>query len=235
MSVENVMDTIKPNPPQFPLFREYAVAMKSMFNQLLYLKRFSQEKQPKIYYSTPRRAWAKYVQPIVNGASETPICTFYLNGMTPVQGETMGGFVTTYEENPENEDEYTYSFSPSLWRLNYTVTIWSKTMTDMDNMLSQILIMTMSPKTWAAKVDGAWAEFVTESVAFEDEMEPGDAVDKVYRRSVTMYVRRAYLPRESFTVGKIKQINTSLELLEDVGSNAGEYIEATSDIDLEGE
>ena len=212
MSVEEKMNLIEPNPPQYYLFKEYARAVKSFLEQVLYLKRFSRDDQPNIFYSTPRKAWAKHIQPIVNGFSETPICTFYLNNMAPKQGETMGGWVFVKEDHPDTpDDDYRYSWAPSIWRLDFKTTLWAKTMADMDTMLSQILIYTQSPKLWSCMVDGAWCEIGTESVAIEDEMEPGDAKDKVVRRSLNTYVRRAYLPRESFDYPKIKEINVTLE------------------------
>lgn len=210
MSVVEILPNAEPDSPQYYLYKEYARAIKSMLSKIIYLKRFDREKQPKIIYSTPRRAWATHVVPLVNGGAETPIISFYLNGVEPV--ETTGGFVSWKEEDPNDENKILRTYSPIVTRLTFTTTIWANTMDDMDTMLSQIMIYCSNPKLWASKVDGAWCEIEASNYTIEDEMDPGDAKDKVLRRGVTLTVRRAYIPRESWTVNKINDINVTIEL-----------------------
>jgi len=199
------MDLITPESPQYLLFKDYALAVKEFLDEVLYLKRFSRDKQPNIYYSTPRRAWAKIVQPLVNGFSETPVCVFHLSGLEPKMSEVMGGFVTLTEQHPTNENKLRVNYSPTIWKLTYTTTLWTRVLNDMDTMLSQLLIYTVEPKVWATKVNNVWAELYVENISIEDDLEPGDAKDKTVRRSITIGIRRAYLPREAYDVGRINQ------------------------------
>lgn len=206
MSVENKMHLIKPDPPQYSLFKDYAVAVKDFLTNVVYLKRFPRDKQTNIYYSTPQRAWANQVQPVVNGFSETPVCVFNLSAMEFKTSEIMGGFVTLTEEHPTDKNKLIVNYSPTIWELTYDVTIWTKLMNDMDMIMSQIFIYALPPKCWATRVNETWAEIYVESNSIEDELEPGDAKDKVIRRSVVLKIRRAYLPREAYDVSKINQI-----------------------------
>lgn len=210
MAVEQVMEPITPEPPQYYLFKEYSRAVKEFLTEVVYLSRFDRDHQPNIYYSTPSRAWATYVQPIINGFAETPVCTFYLSGAEPKQSEIMGWGHDRIQD-PNNEDKYVYSFAPSIWKLNFKTTIWTKTINDMDVILSQIFLYSQTPKLWACMVDGAWCEIGVDSFSIDDDMEPGESKDKIIRRGLNTYVRRAYLPRESFDIPKINEINLALQ------------------------
>jgi len=207
----DIMKPIEPTPPEYYLFKEYSRGVKDFLNKVLYLKRFPREKNVNIFYSTPRVAWAKYVNPIVNGSAPVPVCSFHLDSFQIKQNEIMSGFVRKYTPNSLNSNIIDVDLSPSIWELTFKATIWTKTMDDMDNLVTQILIFTMPPKLWAFKIDDVWAEIKSNSVSIEDDLEPADTKDKTYRRSISLTIPRAYLPRESWTVGIIKEINLRFE------------------------
>ncbi len=209
MSILDLTQMIESDPPQYLLFKEYSRAIKSFLEKVVYLKRFSKDKQPKIYYSTPRRAWAKYVSPIINGFSDTPIITFNLLDPEPIFAQNT--FASLRTEHETDSNKYSYHYGPTIWKLPYKITIWAATMDDMDTLLYQILAYSVPPKCWATMVNGAWGEIVFQSTSIEDELEPGDAKDKVIRRGVSVFIRRAYLPRESWDVGKINEIHLQIE------------------------
>jgi hypothetical protein len=206
------MEMVEPIP-QYNLFKEYCSAMKDFLTSAIYLDRFERNNNVRIYYSTPARAWAKYVQPIINGFPNTPVITFYLSANEFKTSEIMGGFVNMYENHPTDPDKLLSTYSPTIWKLEFTATYWSALISDMDKMMYQSLMYTMPPKLWAGKIDDKiWYEIgCNGNIGFEDELEPGETKDKLIRRGLTFYVPRAYLPRESLEVNKIKEFHITME------------------------
>jgi len=190
-------------PNEYFLFRNYSKAVKAYLQNKTYLTRYPQDENVLIVYGTPARAFAKYVYPIVNGAQIQPIISFHLSGKQYAETENLLGFQN--ESSYNMNTQITRTVSPLLiYKLNYTLTLRTLTMSDMDILLYQILTTTSKNKKHWAIVDGQWMELGFSEVREETNLEPGEVQDRVIRYGIDLTVPRAYLPREYTEAGAIQ-------------------------------
>ncbi len=190
-------------PNEFFLFRNYSTAVKAYLQNKCFLSRYPKDENVLIIYSTPARAFAKYVYPIVNGQQIQPIISFHLSSNQYAETENLLGFVS---ESSYNTTTQVSRVVPPLlvYKLTYTLTLRTVTMADMDILLYQILTTTSRNKKHWAIVDGQWMELGFSDVREETNLEPGEVQDRVIRYGIDLTVPRAYLPREYQEAGAIE-------------------------------
>ena len=190
-------------PNEFFNFRNYSVAVKAYLQNKCFLSRYPKDENVLVIYGTPARAFAKYVYPIVNGQQIQPIISFHLSSKQYEDGQNPTGFI---EETSYNPITQVTTVIPSLlsYRLTYTLTLRTLTMSDMDILLYQILTTTSKNKKHWAIVDGQWMELGFSDLREETNLEPGEVQDRIIRYGVDLSVPRAYLPRETETSGTIQ-------------------------------
>ena len=202
-------------PNEFFLFRNYSVAVKAYLQNKCYLTRYKKNENVLVVYGTPARAFAKYVYPIVNGTQIQPIISFHLSNKQYAEGENQLGFVTDSTYNTTTQ--ITKIVPPLLtYKLTYTLTLRTLTMSDMDILLYQILTTTSKNKKHWAIVDGQWMELGFSDIREETNLEPGEVQDRIIRYGIDLSVPRAYLPREYEEAGAIQSWQLNY-LIGDIG------------------
>ena len=91
-------------------FLKYSLAVKTFLKDSLYLKKYPSDKNVSVYYTTPARAFAKFIVPVINGSNLNPTATFYLTSNTPKQGETPVGYFKKYQQSKDNNKVWVGKF-----------------------------------------------------------------------------------------------------------------------------
>jgi len=204
-------------PNEFYLFRNYSIAVKSYLQNKCFLSRYPNDENVLIMYSTPARAFSKYIYPIVNGQQIQPIISFHLSENQYGETENLLGFVQ--KSNYNSTTQITTTVPPLLiYKLTYTLTLRTISVSDMDVLLYQILTTTSKNKKHCAIVDGQWMELGFSGVREETNLEPGEVQDRVIRYGIDLTVPRAYLPREYEESGAIQSWQLNY-LVGDVGDS----------------
>jgi hypothetical protein len=198
-------------PNEYFLFRNYSLAVKAYIQNKCYLTRYPRDENVLVVYGTPARAFAKYVYPIVNGSQVQPIISFHLSSKQYAENENLLGFQNEHIYNTGTQ--ITKSVPPLLvYKLNYTLTLRTLTMSDMDILLYQILTTTSKNKKHWAIVEDQWMELGFNDVREETNLEPGEVQDRVIRYGIDLSVPRAYLPREYTEAGAIQSWQLNYEM-----------------------
>jgi len=179
---------------EFFLFRNYSVAIKKFLIENCYLSRYPRNENILVSYMTPPRAFVKFVIPIINGAPTQPVISFHLSGYERQSNQSHLGFVK--ENQYISETSIVKSVpAPLIYKLTYSLIIYTRLQSDMDVVLYQILTAADPNKKGIDIVDGQWTEIGATDPRDETTLEPGDAQDKVIRFGLDLYVPRAYLPK----------------------------------------
>jgi len=175
------------------LFRNYSKALKQWLIDTCYLSNYPQENNVTIVYSTPDRAWAKYIYPVINGATTSPNVNFVLNSMEYLDSENILGHV---RENIFDDELNVFKTvkAPLMYSLTYSATIYTRVQSEMDILLYQLTTNASKNAKAVLKVDGQWAEVWANNIRNETNLEPGEIQDKVTRYGIDLIIPRAYLP-----------------------------------------
>lgn len=180
-------------PLEHFLFRNYSVAVKKWLQESLYLTSYPDDNNVTVVYTTPDRAWAKYIYPTLNGATTSPNANFHLTGMEYVDGQNMLGFVREYSKYPDKNKLKSIK-PPLVYQLTYSVTLYTRVQSEMDVLLYQLVSQAhKNAKAWFM-VDGQWCELVAGNPTDETNLEPGEAQDVIQRSGIDLTIPRAYLP-----------------------------------------
>lgn len=191
-------------PLEFFLFRSYSKAVKTYFQENCYLNRYPKDENVLVLYSTPARAYSRFLYPIENGEQARPVISFHLSGYQYGANENILGFV---KEARYNSGNLTTKIVPPLliYNLTYTAVFRTVLQSDMDVLLYQTLISSSKNKKYSAAVDGQWMELTSTEPRDEINLEPGDAQDRIIRFGMDLIVPRAYLPQIHEESGIIQQ------------------------------
>jgi hypothetical protein len=162
-------------------------------------------------FLTPARAYAKIIIPVLNGGNVNPTITFSYESFEYIDNENMGGY---FSEN-KRIDETTWRKVPAplIYKINFKVYINTATPMDADVLQYQLLSYCRKNHPASKYHEGQWIEWVASSPADDAPIEPG-IEDKIAKRSLTLSIRRAYLPTDYTTYGTVEQINTTIEIVE---------------------
>jgi len=180
---------------EYYLFRNYSKAVKEWLQQTCFLSRYPKDENVLVIYSTPARAFAKYIYPILNGQQIKPTISFTLSGIEYAQGENNLGFVKQYNYDSSN-NKYQVVKPLLTYRLTYSVVLRTLLISDMDILLYQILTNATLNAKGVKNVQNQWVEIKASDPRNEINLEPGDAQGKIIRFGIDLIVPRAYLPRD---------------------------------------
>lgn len=175
-------------------FIKYSLAVKKFLQDTLYLKKYPEDKNVSVYYTTPSRAFAKFIVPVINGSNLNPTVTFHLTSHTPKQGETPGGYFKKYQQSKDNSKVWETLSHPLVYELTLRVTVWTTRQSDMDVLMYQAMTAAPFNHKYSCVVDGQWAELEVKNITSENNMEPGEAQDVSIRYGFEITIPRAYLP-----------------------------------------
>lgn len=175
-------------------FLPYSIKVKEFLQKKLYLSAYPVDKNVQVFYTTPSRAFAKFIVPVINGGNLNPTVTFVLGSHQPSQGQTPGGFFKTYEKSKTNELVWKAIKHPLPYELTYKVTTWATRQSDADILMYQAMVAAPFNRKYAVKIDGQWAEFEVRNVTSESNLDPGESQDVAIRYGFEVHIPRAYLP-----------------------------------------
>lgn len=194
------MATGNVKPLEYFMFRNYSIAIKKWLKENVYLSTYPEDNNVTVAYMTPERAFAKYMYPVVNGATTSPNVNFYLSSQEYSEGENHLGFVREYKKFDDNRKARILR-PPLIYTLTYSCTIYTRNMPEMDVILYQIGSKTSMNAKAAVEVDGQWAEIRSGNPTNETELEPGERQNIVNRWSLDLTIPRAYVPLEYIETG----------------------------------
>lgn len=198
-------------PNEYFLFRLYSIAVKNWLIDNVYLTSYPEDNNVTVAYTTPDRAWAKYIYPTLNGATTSPNINFHLTGYEYAQGENILGFVRDHITSPNNSNRVRQLKAPLIYRLTYSAAIYTRTQSEMDVILYQLMSQAHKNAKANFAVDGQWCELMVSDPRDETNLEPGDAQDIIQRFGVDLVIPRAYLPLDYIEVDKIREYDLEYE------------------------
>jgi len=175
-------------------FLPYSIEIKKFLSAKLYLSSYPVDNNVQVYYTTPSRAFAKFIQPVINGGNLDPTITFTLQTLQTAPGQTPGGYFKKYKKHEGSDDVWETLRHPLPYELVYRVTVWTTRQSDMDILLYQAMAAAPFNRKYATKVEGQWAEFEVKNPSRESNMDPGEGQDVSVRYGFDIIVPRAYLP-----------------------------------------
>jgi len=177
-------------------FLKYTVAVKKFLKNSLHLKRLPEDKNVQVFYTTPSRAFAKFIVPVINGSNLNPTITFQLLTPNPAQNQTTGGYFMKYQQSKDNPKMFEKIQNLLTYTLTYRVTMWAAKRQDMDILLYQAATSAPFNNKYSVQVDGQWAEMQVLNMVNETNLDPGESQDLAVRYSFEIKIPRAYLPLE---------------------------------------
>lgn len=178
-------------PVEYFLFRNYSVAVRDWLRRTVYLSSYPIDNNVTVAFMTPERAFTRFIFPTLNGNTTTPNVSFHLSGMEYVPENSLG-FVKDFV-GPEN-DKFKVLDPPLVYRLTYSVTIYTRSAPEMDVLLYQILSKTSLNKKATLFVDGQWVEIHSSDPTNDTTLEPAERQDVIHRWGLELTIPRAYLP-----------------------------------------
>lgn len=175
-------------------FLPYSIEVKNFLTNTLYLSSYPDDMNVGVYYTTPARAFAKFIVPVINGSNLSPTVTFHLTGHAPAQGQMPGGYFTKYQKSKTNDQVWETIRHPLPYELNYRVTMWTARQSDMDILLYQAMTAAPFNRKYAKIVEGQWMDIEVTNTQEESNLEPGEAQDLSVRYGFDIKISRAYLP-----------------------------------------
>jgi hypothetical protein len=202
---------IKTKPSEFNLFVEYGRLTKKLLEEAMHLSRYPDNENVDVLFLTPSRAYVRILIPVLNGGNLNPTVTFSYDSFEYLENENLGGY---FGENKRiNDTTWRKVPAPLIYKINFKVYINTATPMDADVMQYQLLAYCRKNKPMAKFLDGQWIEWVASGPVDDAPIEPG-LEDKIAKRSLTLSIRRAYLPVDFATYGTVEEINTTVELVE---------------------
>lgn len=178
-------------PLEYFLFRDYSIAVKEYLKKNLYLSNYPDDENISVFYSPLKRAWSKFLQPVVNGGTLSPNANFILSNYTYSSNDMLGTFK---EPNVVGNNIAERVEAPLIYELEYKITMYTRRQSEMDVLLYQLLTSAPKRRPYATIVNGQWCLMNTESPTNETNLEPGELQDRITRASVALRIPRAYLP-----------------------------------------
>lgn len=202
-------------PNEFALFKPYLLATKEWLKRVCYLTRYSPEDNVKVEWSTPAKAFVKYIIPLVereNGSLKNPLITMSLSAMTPAgSGETPGQWykLQVLKADKSGSSEL---YHPCVFSLGININIYTSLQSDMDILLFQLLTNSIHRKA-AFIVEEQWCEIGGGEPTNQTNSIPPEAQDKVIKYSMDLKIPRAYLPIDVVSRDIITKVEVNYEML----------------------
>jgi len=199
------------------LFKDYTSGIKKFLEKTCYLNKLAHDQNVVVFVIQPEKAFVKFLIPIINGTNLNPTITFsYSPTIEYLDGQNILGFV---KQRKVKDSFVRYTKPELIYSLIYTVNIFTKTKTQADVLLYQILNEASRNAKSAFKIDGQWVEIEAINPRDETNILPAEASDVSFQHSVDLKIPRAYLPREY----KDYDIADGLELTTEVVETITKY------------
>ena len=181
---------------EYSLFYDYSSMLMEWIKSQLYLSEYASAEKGgvDVFYSTPARAFAKYVFDTGNGQLKRPLVTFHLNGMEYLRNENILGFQREVSFDLEKQ-KFIYKKPPLIYRLNYGITVYGKNFLDGEKILFHLMEASSHNERAVEVLNKRWVEFYTDNIRDESNLEPGEIQNITTRHGLDLIVLRAYLPR----------------------------------------
>lgn len=176
------------------LFKQQGIAVKNFLKEKLWLNKYPTDSNVGVYYSTPEKAFAKLVAPIINGQVLYPTVSFVLMSMEMAPNQTPTGFYKKYTQSDDTTNVFEEQLHPLVYTLNYRATMWTALQSDMDILLFQAMTSAPMNRKFSTVVDGQWMEIEVKPPQVESALDPGDVKDVSFRYGFDITIPRAYLP-----------------------------------------
>lgn len=194
-------------------FLKYTKAVKNFLKESLHLKRLPESSNVQVFYTTPSRAFAKFIIPVINGSNLNPTITFQLLAPSLAEGQTPGGYFKKYQQNKDNPEMFERTQNLLVYSLVYRVTMWASKRQDMDILLYQAASSAPFNNKYSTQVDGQWAEMQVTNIVNETNLDPGESQDLAIRYSFEIKIPRAYLPLDyEEYYGIIKSTDVTMDI-----------------------
>jgi hypothetical protein len=176
---------------EFYIFKNYSAGIKEWLKNTCYLSNYPKEENVNVVFSTPERAWAKFLNPISNGSPVSPYISFDLTSHSEKDGELPLGFVT---QRSRDVNKFEMIRHPLVYELGYTVSIFTRLRSEADVLAYQIISNSSKNRKGVIKVDNQWAELWGHDLTNESELDGGETADRFIKFSLEITVPRAYVP-----------------------------------------
>jgi len=200
------------NKPEWPLFVDYAIAIKDFIVNTTHLSYFPVDQNVQVFFAPITRAYAKIVVPFYNGSTLNPTITFnYASFEINTQGEVPNGYVTMMSEGSNGKwGEYRH---PLPCKLIFKGTMFVVNQQDADILNYQLFTAAPKNRKFATKVNGQWCEIEVSNISNETSLEPADTENRAVRWGFDITIPRAYLPFEyAENFGTIENIEIGYDL-----------------------
>lgn len=190
------------NTLEYPLFRDYTLAIKTWLERTCYLNRLPHDKNVNIYPIQPERAFVKFVIPIINGSTLNPTITYNISPQIQyLENQNNLGFV---RDRRVLKNTVKYKKPELVYELTYQVNILTKTKMQADVLLFQIMDAANKNQKAALRVQNQWAEIEAMNPRDETDLMPGEAQDLMFRHAIDLRIPRAMIPRsyKEFEIGE---------------------------------
>lgn len=174
-------------------FLPYSIKVRDFLQKSLYLSSYHKDENTKVFYTTPSKAFARFIVPVINGSNLSPTITFHLTSQEINMNEMPGGFFKHFKYSNKN-DLWESHRTPLPFTLTYRVTMWAARQSDMDILKYQAITSAPFNKKYVDIVDGQFMELESKMPTDESNLEPGEAQDVSVRVGFDIVIPRAYLP-----------------------------------------
>lgn len=189
------------NTLEYPLFKDYTIAVKQFLETVCYLSRLPDNANVAVFPLQPEKAFTKFIIPVINGSNLNPTITFSISPQIQyLDNENNLGFV---KQRVIKDSTVKYIKPELLFELIYNVQIFTKTKVQADILIYQILNAANKNRKYSMKTQGQFVEIEATQPRDETDLMPGEAQDILFKHALDLRIPRAYLPRdyEEYDIG----------------------------------
>jgi len=201
---------------EYPLFRDYTLVVKTFLEQTCYLEKLPDNSNVAVHPLQPEKAFTKFIIPVINGSNLNPTITFNISPqMQYLDNENNLGFV---KQRIVKNNSVKYKEPELIFELIYSISIYTKTKTQADILLYQILNAANKNKKAVLRLQNQFVELEATNPRDETDLMPGEASDILFKHALDLRIPRAYLPRsyKEYEIGAGVAIDiTTVDKLDD--------------------
>lgn len=207
---------------EYPLFRNYTLAVKKFLEQTCYLEKLPDESNVAVYPIQPEKAFTKFIIPVINGSNLNPTITFNISPqMQYLDNENNLGFV---KQRIVKNSFVRYKEPELVYELIYNINVFTKTKTQADVLLYQVMNASNRNKKAVLRIENQFVELEATNPRDETDLMPGEAADILFKHAFDLRIPRAYLPRpyEDFDIAAGAELN--IEVVKEIDNYNDNYI-----------
>jgi len=173
------------------------------------------EKNVKVIYASPNSAYVKYIVPMLNGQSETPILTFLLESEEMTQDIAPFMRANTITSRDSNGNLVLNKIKhPIIKSLRYTCNLFTNTKTQADLLLTRMELECNSFLPFNIKVNNKNSQLYMKDVKNDSQINISVGEKRVETSSFTIEIPRAYISQTEVVsnADEIKEIKAYIGL-----------------------